>query len=220
MNIDKRTIRASPFVGIFSIVTEEIAIMPLDMEKKEEKGLEQLLGVELVRASLADSPLLGVLGRGIGKKFVFSELLSDSDLDSLREKGLSVKRISGVTALGNLLAVNENGCLCSRVLSREQAEDISSFLGVRVLSTTIAGSDIVGSAVCATKNGFIAHPLAAKKELALAREAFGVQGILTTANYGDRFVANSVVANSFGAIVGNRTTAHEIIRIDEAFSQK
>ncbi len=218
MRIDKCTVRASPFVGIFSIVTDKIALMPQAMDKKETKGLSDLLGVEVVHLSLAGSSLLGVLGRGIRKRFVFSDLLSDEDMDCLREKGILAERIKGVTALGNLLAVNENGGLCSRILSQQQIKSISSFLGIEVHPTTVAGTDIVGSSVVATSNGFIVHPLVSSDEMALAIEAFGVEGIPTTANYGDRFVANSVAANAFGVMVGNRTTTHEIIRIDEAFS--
>jgi len=220
MKIDKRTIRASPFVGVFSIVTDSIALMPLAMEKKEIRGLAELFDVEVIHTSLAGSPLLGVLGRGIGKKFVFSDLLSAADIDALKEKGLSAKRVQGVTALGNLLAVNEKGGLCSKVLSQDQIGKISSHLGVKIFPTTIAGFDIVGSSLVATKNGFIVHPLATKEEMALAVDAFGVEGIPTTANYGDRFVANSVVAGSHSVIVGDRTTTHELIRIDEAFSEK
>jgi len=217
MRIDKRSLNASPFIGVFGILTDSILLVPNGIQAKEEKGLAELAGVELVKASIAASPLLGVLGLGVGDKIALSEIALPEEVESLEQAGLKVRVVKGVTALGNLACIAEKGGVISPILSREQALALEDFFGVKLVVSRVAGLDLAGSSLVATKKGFIAHPQTTPQELEKFKEAFGVQGILTTANYGDRFVGNSVIANTQSVLVGKNTTAHEIIRIEEAF---
>lgn len=217
MRIDKKTLNASPFVGVFGILTDSVFLVPQTILPKELHGLQQLVGVEIFKVSIASSPLLGVLGVGVKDKIALSELAREREVDSLREIGLKVKRISGVTALGNLACITEKGGVLSPILSREQALELESFFGVKMVESKIASLDLVGASIVATPNGFIVHPQATSEEFKLLGNALKVNGMPTTANYGDRFVGNSVLANSNAVIVGLNTTGHELIRIEEGF---
>ena len=48
------------------------------------------------------------------------------------------------------------------------------------------------------------------------QETLNIRGGSATANTGDSFVRNSVIANEKGFIVGDQTTGHELNRIEEA----
>jgi len=218
MRIDKGTINASPFVGIFAVVTERIALLPYAVVPKEQVKFKELFDVEIIKTKLADSSLLGVMCAGISDRFVVSELALDSEIEMLKQAGLHIKRIGGLTAIGNLLRVNESGGIASRVLTRQQLTEIESFLKVKLTVTRVASLDIVGSAVVATDNGFIAHPNTLKEEFSMLKKSFGVDGIVTTLNYGDKFVGNDAVANSRAMLVGNRTTAFELLKINDFFA--
>ena len=218
MRIDKGTINASPFVGIFAVVTERIALLPYAVVPKEQVKFKELFDVEIIKTKLADSSLLGVMCAGISDRFVVSELALDSEIEMLKQAGLHIKRIGGLTAIGNLLRVNESGGIASRVLTRQQLTEIESFLKVKLTVTRVASLDIVGSAVVATDNGFIAHPNTLKEEFSMLKKSFGVEGIVTTLNYGDKFVGNDAVANSRAMLVGNRTTAFELLKINDFFA--
>ncbi len=217
MRIDKRSLNASPFIGVFSILTDKLLLVPNSIQAKEEKGLADLAGVEVIKASIAASPLLGVLGLGVGNRVALSEIALPAEAESLEQAGLKVRVVRGVTALGNLACITKKGGVVSPILSREQALALEGFFGVKLVVSRVAGLDLAGSSLVATEKGFIAHPKTTPQELEKFREAFGTQGILTTANYGDRFVGNSVIANTQAALVGKNTTAHELIRIEEAF---
>ena len=217
MRIDKKTLNASPFIGVFGILTDSVFLAPKTILSKEIRGLQELVGVEVFKASIADSPLLGVLGIGVKDKIALSELAREEELECLQEIGLKAKRISGVTALGNLACITEKGGIVSPILSREQALELESFFGVKMVVSKIAGLDLVGASVVATPKGFIVHPQANSEEFKALKSALRVNGMPTTANYGDRFVGNSVLANSNAVIVGLNTTSHELIRIEEAF---
>ena len=215
MKIDKGTINSSPFVGIFAVVTEKVALLPYSIVPKEENKFRGLFDVEIIKTKLADSSLLGVMCAGVKDRFVVSELALDSELDLLKQVGLYVKRIGGLTAIGNLLRVNEKGGIASRVFTRQQLAEIESFLKIKLAITRVASLDIVGSAVIATNNGFIAHPDITKEEFAMLKKSFGVEGIASTLNYGDKFIGNNAIANTQAMLAGNRTTSFELLRIND-----
>ena len=68
MEILKRSVKGSPYIGIFSLVTEDYGIFPMNVERKEIKGLEELLGVRIVKANIANSSLIGAFCLGMGSK--------------------------------------------------------------------------------------------------------------------------------------------------------
>lgn len=218
MKIDKGTINASPFVGVFMVVTEDIALIPANIQQKEESRLRKLFDVDFVKTKLADSSLLGTLCSGIKDRFVVSELALDSELNALEKAGLKVKRIEGVTAIGNLMRVNEKGGIASRVLTKEQISEIESFLKIKLAVTKVASLDIVGSSTVATNIGFIVNPNVTQQEFELLKKCFGTDGIASTLNYGDKFVGNDAVANSEAMLIGNRTTTYELLRIQDIFA--
>jgi translation initiation factor 6 len=218
MRVDKGTINASPFVGVFAVVTEKVALLPYNILPKEENKFKDLFDVELIKTKLADSSLIGVMCAGIKDKFVVSELVLDSEIRALEQIGLHAKRIEGLTAIGNLIRVNEKGGIASRVLTKEQLVEIESFLKIKLAVARVASLDVVGSAIVATNNGFIVHPDVTKDEFTLLKRCFDAEGVATTLNYGDKFVGNDAVANTRAMLLGNRTTAFELLRVHDIFA--
>lgn len=216
MKFEKGTIKASPYVGVFSIVTENIALVPQGIFKKELK-LFKKFDAEIIKCSLGESSLLGVLASGIKDKFIVSELVTDSEVEHLKEKGLKVKTMQGITALGNILRVTEKGGIASKQFSSKQVKEIESFFKIKILQGMIAKSDLVGSSTAASINGFLANPEVSPEEFSCLENALNADGTTGTANYGDRFVGNCILVNSSAVLTGYNTTGYELIRIDEAF---
>ncbi|MCX8189684.1 MAG: translation initiation factor IF-6 [Candidatus Diapherotrites archaeon] len=217
MKIDKGTVNSSPFVGVFIVLTDTVALVPSGILPKEEAKLKNIFDVEIIKTKLSDSSLLGVLCSGMDKKFVVSELALDSEIEQLESLGLEIKRIEGTTAIGNLIRVSKKGGIASMILTKEQLSSIEYFFGINFYQTKIASLDIVGSCTIACENGFIVNPNVKQKELEVLKKAFGTDGIGCTLNYGDKFVGNSAVMNSKAMLLGNRTTTYEILRIHDFF---
>jgi translation initiation factor 6 len=215
MNIDKKTIRSSPFIGVFCVVTDKHTLIPTGIEEKERKGLDDLFQTEVIETSLAGSGLLGVLCIGNSKGYCVSNIVEEKELTQLQEQGLKVKQLSSVDAVGNLVEVNDSLGLCSAAIPKKTKIEIEKTLGISLHHTLIAGSDIVGSAMVLTNNGFLVHPNTSDAEAAFIEKTTGLEGEGTTANQGDHFIGNSIIANSNGAMVGTLTTGHELLRIDE-----
>ncbi len=218
MNIELGTVKSSPFVGVFAVITDKIALLPPSLEAKERKQLEKLFEVELISTKLANSNLLGVLAAGNSKGFIVSEIIEESEVEALESKGLKIKKLPGLTAIGNLVECNDKKAFCSKVIGKKTRKEIEKTLNVECVETVIAESDLVGSSVVLTNKGFIVNPMASEKEFKLLKKETGVEGSAATANFGDKFIGNGIIANSNAALAGKKTTGHELIRIDEGLS--
>ncbi len=64
----------------------------------------------------------------------------------------------GVNTAGNLLVVNENGAVASPSIPHDGLEILAEVLGVDIVSTTVAGHDVVGSLAVANDQGVLLHP--------------------------------------------------------------
>lgn len=216
MDILKTNINSSPFLGVFCSASEKFALVPFSTSKKQIHEIEQKLGVKAVQTSMGNSSLIGVLSVLFEDKIVLSEIVEENEKEHLQKNGLKIKQLKGHLAIGNMVSLNKNGGIASRSLSKKEVKALEDFFGVKLVQKDIAGSNLAGSAIAVTNKGFIVHPNVKEKEFLEIKKIFKVDGNPTTANYGDRFVGNDVVANSKGALIGSITTTFEMIRIDEA----
>jgi len=214
MKIELGTVRESPFVGIFSLATDKAVFVPKSISSKERKKIESLFGLEIIKASIANSTLLGVLSAGNSNGIVSGSILSLEEEKELGEKGIRVKRLENVTAVGNLLAVNDSKGICSALFSEKQAKGIEKFLGVKLMKAKIAGTDVVGAGIVLTNKGFVLNKMASQKEGQEIEKHLGIPGAKGTVNAGDCFVGNSAVANSDACLAGQATTGFELARLD------
>jgi translation initiation factor 6 len=215
MKIKKKLLNGSPFIGVFACVTEKTALFPFQIESNELKKLEEFFEVEIIQTSIAGSSLIGSLVKGNSKGFIVPEIIEEKELLFLEEQGINVKKIKGLTALGNLITVNEFGGIASPLIEKKNFKEIKEFFGLPFKQMNIANSEVIGSCVVATKKGFVVNPEIKEKELKEIESILKVQGTPSTANYGDPFVANDILANSKGILVGGYTSNAEILMIDE-----
>ena len=218
LEIDKKNIRGSPYVGIFCVVTEKFGLFPKTIDRHEIEKLSDFFGVEAVPATIAGTSLLGVLATGNSHGIIVSGVADEREISELQELGLKVAVVDNIAAVGNLARANDNGGVCSKIFSKEARGRMEKALNVEFRPMEIAGTGLAGSCLVATNRGFLANPGVSKESFAELRKIFGVDGALTTANYGDACVGNSIVANSKAAIVGEQTSGFELLRIDEGLS--
>lgn len=215
MSIKTISLHGSPYVGIFCSVTDEIALIPSFIDKKEAKRIEETLNVETIQTTIANSHLIGALSRGLKKKFAVAHTIDKLEKEHLEKIGIKIHQTRNITAIGNLLAMHANGGIASPLIHPLEVQALEEFFNVKIHTKTIASSEIVGSSILATDKGFLAHPRTEPNDMEWLESVFRVPGMTTTANYGDPFIANSILANAHGAIVGERTSGPELSRIDE-----
>lgn len=216
--IVRSTLKGNSFVGVFCMVTDKLAFVPEGIFKKEAKAIKDSLNVEVIQSNIADSSLWGIFAVGNSKGIMVTEMIEKDEEKNLQELGVKFKKVSGNFAIGNLCAVNDHGLLLSPFLGEQQRKEIKDFFDVKSLDMSYGLNQLVGSSTVVTNRGFLVHPKISKEEFESIKKLFKCNGMPTTANYGDPFIRNCIVANSNGALVGRETTGHELLRIDEGLS--
>jgi translation initiation factor 6 len=218
MDLTRLRILGSGYVGLFGVCNDSLCFLPTQVDKKTEETISNVLGVKTVKINIYGSALLAVFAKMNNKHIYLPRLLSEKEVEEI-EKEIKVKILPTESAIGNLIEVNDNGAIISKTLDKRIAEEMRK-TGLRVEQLNIAKTDIVGSALLATNNAFVVHPAISKEEAKKLEEIFGVKGGSATANSGDPFIRNSILANKKGIIMGENTTPFEINKIEEALEAK
>ena len=71
-------------------------------------------------------------------------------------------------------------------------------------------------AAVVTNKGCLCHPKITEEEKQHLEDLFEVNVMIGTVNHGYPMIGSGLVANTKGAIIGNRTTGIEMGRIEEA----
>ena len=214
MDIKKTRILGSDYVGLFTITNESLCFVPPGVEEQAVSLIEKTLDVKTVKTGIYDSSLLAVFAKMNNKEIILPKFANPKEIETI-EKEIKVRLIDTQKALGNLMAINDTHAILSQTLTRKDMEQISA-CGLDILQTNIGQSDATGSSLLLTNKGFLVNPNAEDEEIKTIQSTLKVNGGASTANTGDVFIRNSVLANTKGAIVGERTTGHEMNRIDEA----
>ena len=207
----------NPNVGVFTLATDDLAIVPYNLLDEKADIIKETLDVDVVKSSISGSSLIGSLAVVNSNGMVVSPHVLDREVKQFEELGINVATVPGkYTALGNIIAANDKGAIVSPFLSDEAIHIIEETLDVNVEATSMVGSDIIGSLIQVTNKGFLISSKAVKSEISFAQEVFGVEGDIGTVGKGIPLVGACSIANSKGAIVAKDSTGPEMARVEEA----
>ena len=207
----------NPNVGVFILATDNLAIVPFNLLDEKAEVIKETLDVDVVKSSISGSHLIGSLAVANSNGIIVSPHVLDREIEQFEKLGLKVATLPGqYTAVGNIIAANDNGAIVSPFLEEEAIEVIEETLDVDAKSSSIVGSDIIGSLITVTNKGFLMSNQAVNSEINFAQEVFGVEGDIGTVGKGIPLVGACVISNSNGAIVAKGSTGPEMARVEEA----
>ena len=207
----------NPNVGVFILATDDLAIVPYTLLDEKAEIIKETLDVEVVKSSISGSSLIGSLAVANSNGIVVSPHVLDREIEQFEKLGLNVATLPGqYTAVGNIIAANDTGAIVSPFLDSEAIQVVEETLDVNVESTSMVGSDIIGSLITVTNKGFLISSKAVKSEINFAQEVFGVEGDIGTVGKGITLVGACTISNSNGAIVAKDSTGPEMARVEEA----
>ncbi len=217
MKLSKTKINNTPYLGVYSVCTDDFCIVPSNILKKEEAILEKYLKTKIIKTSVNDSPLIGVYLLSHKDKIIASKnVLKENEISILEKEGIKIKIINEeYNALGNLVSFNSNYGFSSNLLSSKSITEISSFFKVPIEKKKILSLDILGSTLYANDYLFLVNPNILEKDFNYFKEKFKVEGIATTLNYGGLFVKNDLIANKNAVLVGDNTSNIELMKVDD-----
>ncbi len=217
MRLAKAKISNTPFLGVYSVCTDDFCIVPGNILKKEETNIAKIMNTKIIKTSINDSPLVGVyLLAHKNKVVVCKNSIKPYEIEILEKNGITVKVVKEeYNALGNLVSLNSNYGFASPILSDKTIAEISDFFGITIEKKSILSLDVLGSIMYANDYLFIVNPNIDEKDFNYLKKKFKVEGIASTLNYGDLFVGNDVIANKHAVLVGDNTSNIELMKVDD-----
>jgi translation initiation factor 6 len=205
-------------IGIYSLVNDEIAVMPLQVPETKRKKVENWLKVKVVSTTVGKSVVVGALACSNSNGVVLPPFAREDEIEAIKSASdfnvtvMDTKK----TAYGNLVLANDRGAIADPRLRRGVLSMIEETLGVEVVSGEIADLPYVGSLATATNKGVLAHPLLKDGERKVLEDVLKVPVDVGTVNCGVPYVATGLIGNSCGAVAGSLTTGPEMFIIGQA----
>ncbi len=216
------TVLGSTEVGLFALATDSYLLISKHVNPSKRRTFEEVLNTSAVATSLAESILISPFAAGNSNGLILTTLTLNEEFAKIKRSipNINIARLdTKYTAIGNLILCNDKGALISPVLERSATKIIEDVLGVETVTAKIAGRTYLGSLAVATNNGTLVHVDADDEEIKIVKNVLKVDVERGTINGGVRFPRSSMVANSWGVIVGARTTGPELMTITRVFQR-
>ncbi|MGC8542939.1 MAG: translation initiation factor IF-6, partial [Vulcanisaeta sp.] len=195
-----------------------LTAVPIDVPDKVVNSIRDTLGTEVIKISLAKSPLIGIFMVGNDNGVLIPSIVTEDEVNELRKYGLNVSIIkTKYTAIANLVLTNNKRTIISPIIEKEYVNEIRDALGTEVIVDEICGTYLVGSIAVANDKGILLSPDAKEEDVRKVRDFFNVNVDVGTVNRGRSFIRGGLVVNNRGGLVGNDTTGFEIVRIMQVF---
>ena len=208
----------SPNIGVFAVANESLSFVAHDAVDEFVNDINQALGVEVVRTTVADSFVVGSLVAINSNGAIVSGLAGERELEVIRSRIPVALLEDKLNAAGNNILVNDNGAIVNPEMDSRTLKQVEEVLGVECVRGTIADIVTVGSVCRATNKGAAIYVDATEDEIKMVKDILKVDNIVrTTVNHGVRFVSPGILANSKGAVVGDLTTPIEMGKLEDAF---
>ncbi len=209
--LKKYEIDSKPYIGVFSVTSENLTIVP-----DSDKGVfEEAMETEVIQTTVGGTQVIGSLMCGNSNGFLAPDIIEDREIDDLLDHTDLTVVPDNLNALGNNILVNDYGALLHPELDDITEKGLKEKLDVEVKRGSIADIEMVGSVAVATNKGVLCHPHIEEEEEETLEDLFDVPVSKSTANHGSGWIGTSLIANTKGAVIGNRTTSIEMGRIEE-----
>jgi translation initiation factor 6 len=207
----------NPNVGVFCRANDDLAFVRKGLLKKVKKKIVAALDTNLVELNIADASIIGSLLTLNSTGAVATDFIDNNSVNMIKDQGLKVCIIEDkFNAAGNDILMNDHGALVHPNLQDDTLKAIEETCNVPVYRGTIGSLKTVGMAAVVTNKGCLCHPKVTDKEKMQLEKVFQVKVMIGTVNHGAPLIGSGLVANTKGAIIGNRTTGIEMGRIEEA----
>lgn len=210
----------SASIGVYSLTTDRMTLVPPQVSDSQARKLEEYLRVKVIKTTIGECSLIGALASANSKGIALPHYATDKEINAIKSAlpdiNIAIMETKR-TAYGNMVLANDRGAIADPQLKEKDLASVSDVFGVEVVLGEIAGLPYVGSLATATNKGVLAHPLLKEEEQQRLKDVLKVPVELGTVNCGIPYVGTGLIANSHGAAAGFITTGPELFIIEEAF---
>lgn len=206
----------SASIGVYSLATDKVVIVPKVFPLKKAERFGEWLKVKLIHTSIGGSVLVGALAYANSNGVLLPHFVRDEEVKAVKSvfEGNVAILEKKKTAFGNLVLANDFGAVVDVRFKEPEVKEISDILGVEAVQGEIAGLPYVGSLAVATNKGVVAHPLLKDSERKLLEDVLKVPVDVSTVNCGVPYVGTGLIGNRHAAVAGSMTTGPEMFIIE------
>jgi translation initiation factor 6 len=209
----------SASIGVYSLATEKIVIIPPQIPRHKAERVGKWLKTDVVQTMIGKSVLIGALACANSNGMLLPHFVREEEIETLQNScgknfNLTIMETRR-TAYGNMVLTNDKGAIVDPRLKAKDIKIISDTLDVEVVPGEIAGLPYVGSLATATNNGILTHPLIKEEERKLIEEVMKTPVDVGTINCGVPYVGTGLIANTKAAVAGFLTTGPEMFIIGQ-----
>jgi translation initiation factor 6 len=205
-------------IGVYSLATDKIVIIPKIVPLKKAERISEWLKVKLIHATIGNSLLVGALACANSNGILLPHFVREEEVSAIKsvfEGNITIMEKKR-TAYGNMILANDHGAIIDPRIKETDAKEISETLCVETVQGEIADLPYVGSLAVATNKGVLAHPMLKDSERKLLEDILKVPVDVGTINCGIPYVGTGLICNSHTAVVGSLTTGPEMFIIGNA----
>ncbi len=208
----------SASIGVYSLATENMLVLPKFIPLKKAERIGNWLKVKLVHTTIGGSILVGALTCANSNGIILPHFVRDDEIKAIKSifDGNITVMETKKTAYGNMVLANDHGAIVDPRLKASEIRKIADTLDVEAVPGEIAQLPYVGSLAIATNKGLLAHPLLKEGERKLLEDVLKVPVDVGTINCGIPYVGTGLIGNSHAAVAGSLTTGPEMFIIGHA----
>ena len=216
MKVKNFSYKGDSNIGIFFRCNDKYLFSPFDADLKE---IDKILNTEVIRIKIWDSNLIGLYTACNSNGIILPKTIYEDEKEIFKKLDLNFLILDSIfTAIGNLIVCNDKAAIVSPLIERENLKLIEETLDVEVIQRKIANKFLVGSITYATNKGLAIYRDIDEEEFNEMKEIFKVKNAnIATVNRGNIYISSGIIANSYGLVVGEKTTSIEIHNLQEAF---
>jgi translation initiation factor 6 len=212
------SIVGSASIGMYSLVTDRVIIVPKLVPLRKAERLGEWLKVKLIHTGIGGSVLVGALACANSNGILLPNYVREEEVEAIKsgfEGNITIMNTKK-TAYGNMVLANDHGAIVDPLLKALEVKQISETLGVEAVPCEIASLPYVGSLAVATNRGVLTHPLLKDEERKLLDDVLKVPVDVGTINCGIPYVHTGLIGNRYTAVAGSMTTGPEMFIIGNA----
>jgi translation initiation factor 6 len=192
-------------IGFYGRASDKFFISSFD------EDFSNILKVPSKRVSIGGTEFVGLLTAMNSNGILLPTITREEEMEEIKKIGLDVLVLKEkFTALGNLIVANDKGAIVSELISKTNLKAIEDVLKVEIVQASLVNSKIVGSVCFATNKGVLLHREASDEDVELVRSVLKVEVEKGSVNFGSPFVASGLIANSYGGLIGSKTSGYEL----------
>jgi translation initiation factor 6 len=208
----------NPFIGLFFRTNGKFTLFPNDTPGKVVEAVCESLGTSPVVTNIEGTNLNGLYIAMNANGMIVPKFVTPEEQNRLeKETGIAVYASKEkLNAHGNNIALNDMGGIISPRVKEIEKTAMEECLGIELIPMEIATFTAVGSCCVANNKGFLVHYAASEKEILEMGKALKVKGMPGSVNLGNGFVRVGILATDKGYFAGDKTSAFELGRVEEA----